>query len=408
MKLSEIKKLSQYSVETKELGVLNCRHLGVGNIAKLAEQLEGSVAPSPDALVRDVLVLVATKQDGTTVTKDDAEKLEPAELEDFAEGFMRIGSLLRGRESVTTDPNSEKTSHVLDMDSLAVPREDEESAVAYLGRVLPGAVREANKRLSKRHERLKEQMDQSIARVTGWIRSDAVEALKRNARLSQQLSRELQSTLGSKNRLTPTITPVPNKTFDLKLPRNPILDTNERLDEVIQRFDQLEGAATTAISLVQGINEAASSILTTFAEGAQAAEVAQRKAVRGQTIATGLAVIAILASLCAAWYQVHADDVRSKQDEAGTKFLVGELGRVISNGQIQALANLESSLAAALRAAQSEYRDAVVQSVERGTAISAERQLQQEVLLRELNTALRGIQDQLKQLSPPSRQEPSP
>ncbi|MDG2571239.1 hypothetical protein P7L87_27170, partial [Vibrio parahaemolyticus] len=97
-----------------------------------------------------------------------------------------------------------------------------------------------------------------------------------------------------------------------------------------------------------------------------------------------------------------------KQDEAGTELLVGELGRVINNGQIQALANLETGIAEALRAAQSEYRDAVMQSVERGTSVPAERQRQQEVLLRELNLALREIRDQLRQLSPANRERPSP
>ena len=128
----------------------------------------------------------------------------------------------------------------------------------------------------------------------------------------------------------PTIKPFP-------IPRNPVHDTNERLDGLLERFDRFENIAEQTVQLVQSMNTAATGLLGAFVEGARATDRFSRRSI-------WIAGMALFAAIITSPIQISYDVWKTRQQDEDTKRIVQGIVQQIIDAQRKSSNDLSSAM----------------------------------------------------------------
>lgn len=93
----------------------------------------------------------------------------------------------------------------------------------------------------------------------------------------------------------------------IKLPPNPLLETNERLERIEERFEQMQGIATDAAQIANGLQGAAAEFLQKFEEAARDNDRTAGRAIR-------IGVIAVIIAIAMPAVQIGYSEFRRTPD----------------------------------------------------------------------------------------------
>jgi hypothetical protein len=360
-----------FEFHTAESGRLVVEALTGGHMLDIEELLTHRKQTSPSELI-DIFIASLTKtEDGKRLTPDQIKSLSDAEKEDFAEKLVQAEDDMY-RESIKETHKNDKGEIVLEFrkGDVILPRDDKEPASAYFYRVYTNYKSEMAKRFASAFA-LPTGLAQSVMGLTGWAKPSALDALVRNATLSDSLSKNLAAvrTLGtspleswnaslkgsSLERFRSGLRDQATDDDDSTSPeraatslgaasddlyrnlRNPVVDTNERLDTLIVRFDKFEGIAVQTVELVQSMNDAALGLLQSFAEGAKSTERFARRSIWIAGMALSVAILMPL-------FQIGYDIRKSHQHDGDTQAIVQEVVHQVTASQQQTANEIRDAL----------------------------------------------------------------
>jgi hypothetical protein len=119
----------------------------------------------------------------------------------------------------------------------------------------------------------------------------------------------------------------------IHIPKPLAAETNERLRELVSRFDRVEVIAVQAVELVQTMNTAANGLLDKFTQGARASETFSRRSLT-------IALIALAATFIMPAAQIGYDLWKSYRHDGADRVITQEIVRA----QQEAAAGISRSL----------------------------------------------------------------
>ncbi len=311
-----------FDFSTEAFGRLIVDNLIVKYWTEIEKKLEGRNDVSAAELIDIFIATLAKTEGGAHLSDEQIASLSSAEKEDFAEQLVTAEDYLY-RESIREETKDEKGGTVLNFrkGDITIPRKDGEPASTYFQRVFKAY----NEKSRSDFERTTGALLKS---ATGWASPATLRAIANNGARSQSLATAVAAARAASRISFSTKDMFSNATFGkitgveqphFKLPpppRNPVHDTNERLDGLIQRFDRVDDMAQQAVGLVQSMNEAASGLLEKFTDGARSTERFSRTSIWIALIGLFVALIGVGAAMIMPVVQMRHDDSKSTQQDA--------------------------------------------------------------------------------------------
>jgi hypothetical protein len=300
--------------------------------------------------------------------------LSAAEKEDFAEKLLQAEDhMYRDRTLERSKDGEGKITVGFRKGDVVLPRNPGESATEYFKRTYMRYQDETAKKIA-RMIAPQIDFDNVIKKLTGWAKPSALDALSANAAISDSLSKKiaalrlleipaftsLHDSLHGLSGLkipamglgipgvngpgstdddsTPTELPRALSSDVIKALRSPVYDTNERLDNLIERFDRFEGIAVETVELVKTMNDAASGLLQSFGEGAKSTEQYARRSIR-------IAVIALMAAILIPAFQLGCGIWQSHHQDDETRAIVEAIVRRVTSSQQEASNGIREAIA---------------------------------------------------------------
>jgi hypothetical protein len=327
-----------FDFHTNGLGRLVVDDFTVGHMMKLERSISKKKETSPTDLIDNFILELAKREDGSQLSEEQVSEIGESEKEDFAEQFLAAEDHLY-REQIPDYVKDDKgqTTARYRKGEVILPREPNEPAIQYFSRAY-NAYRE------RQNERFRKLARASVG-SGNWATTLAVNALAKNFQVSDGLSKNLAAIRGfDKAGVGPLADAFkgvgggnqdPLPLHSITLPPNPVWETNEHLNELVERFDRVEAIAIQAVELVQTMNTAASSLVASFREGAESTERFARRSI-------WMAFIALATSFVMPLFQVWHEDSKSQRQDAATK----EIVRQLTDVQQRASANVRDAIAA--------------------------------------------------------------
>jgi hypothetical protein len=186
--------------------------------------------------------------------------------------------------------------------------------------------------------------DNALSKVAGQIAAQqrSIDALAMGRSTRDMVDREL------------TMPRIP----DIKVPPNPLIETNKRLKRIEDRFEQIQGIAGEAASIANGLQGAAAELLGEFKVAAQENNRAARKAI-------WLGAMAVIVTLSVALGQIAYNEFwRVPADTQAMRDAIVEMKSEIAAVREQNAATMER-LEEALRGSDDELAAAIRDLVNR-------------------------------------------
>jgi hypothetical protein len=357
------------------MGRLGADQITGGDAIEIGEYLAAHKGASASDLIDKLLALLVTTADGDRLTPEKIGELSLAEKEDFAEKLLVAEDhLYRMQVMEKTKGDDGKVSVSFKMGDVVLPRGLNETAIDYFKRAYThNEDEQAKKFAAAMGPRL--DLDNAIKNLTGWAKPSALDALAKNFAISDSLSKRLAGWYGVGNefsKIAPSFRDPLRDLPQLNVPgfgltnrftdgqdepgsgdieasrtmseslirnlRDPAVDTNEKLDVLIERFDHFEVIAGQTVELVQSMNAAATGLLTSFSEGAKSTERFARRSIwiAGMALAVGIFVPLI---------QAGYDNRKSHQQDGEAKALVTEIVRQVTGSEQQASTGIRETIA---------------------------------------------------------------
>lgn len=136
---------------------------------------------------------------------------------------------------------------------------------------------------------------------------------------------------------------------DLKLPQNPVHDTNEMLPNVVDRLDSMRALMLQMGETVRTLSQSASEFLVAFGAASDKADRSSRRAILIAMCAVGVTLA-----------QIGYSEWRSRQDQAAATITIEEI-----QDRIASVAAAERKNAELLLGDAQEGNKAIVSSLER-------------------------------------------
>lgn len=296
----------EFDFESATLGRLCCRTLSVKAYLALEELL------TDDSLTGRSLVVnlmehvarhvreadeddTASKQKRTPITAEEANQLTDEEIEAFASQFLvHNPSLLQTYEGATKSTRTNEKGERPFAGTLRgqdIQKESGESDSDYLARVLRHYVDEQSRRLKEIAKPLAGLFKSfSLSDATQDILRENLVLSDRLRRLASGLDTSLAQAIG-----TPTLPDIPVPRHDITIPPNPIHETNVRLNNVLDRMDDMRPLVVESVNLVRSMNDASIRMLGDFGDNARRTEIYTRVIIA--IAAVGLVVTAVFSVL---------------------------------------------------------------------------------------------------------------
>lgn len=357
--------------QTKSLGRLVVGPLLGGHMIDIEKQLGRRKKLTPLEFIDIFISAIVVTSDGKKLTSEQIEEISAEEKELFAEGLVETNDYLY-RKIVYEKTKDENGRTVLNskLGEIKLARKPEEKAIEYFQRAYMHHLTELREKWRSTLRPLSD-ISKFAQNLAGWAKPRAIDELIRNSAVSDSLTQNLNilraagslrnSPLGGtfrdlaglnnpRDSLPPNlfdeeseragrILPMAEtKAFEIPIIPNPIHGTNDRLDNLIGRFDKFEVIAGQTVELVQSMNNAASSLLQSFAEGAKSTEQFSRRSI-------WIAAMALAVGIFMPVVQVGYDIWKSREQDGQTKVAIEEVVRQVTASQQQASNGVRDILA---------------------------------------------------------------
>jgi uncharacterized membrane protein len=302
---------------TESLGDVSIRRLNMRDM--IALQARNSTEPfDASKLASSVLQRVASASDGSPMTAEELAKLKPEERGQIVEAVVADHPSLFDLAATSADPEATKPD---DAPRLTLSRAEGESAEDYLFR---GWSNHNATFLAGIRKTLA--TAESLGKgLSGPMRMALAANNSASAKLSEQLkAMHLGGAAGALSHIEAVRQPTP--TFDLRLPPNPIVETNAILSDVAQHIGDMRDLASTTAEMQQSLNTVAQTILTEFKEGADAAAKSSKDALSVAKIGLIVSIVTAVLTLLAIGVAVVLAILQS-QDQATQQARSEALGR---------------------------------------------------------------------------------
>jgi hypothetical protein len=293
----------RFIMQTATLGEVRCYSIEFRSFEdKLRAGLKAYKKMTPAQLVRSLFAELATNAADLPFKFEDAERLTDSELEEFA------GHVVAKHATIFRSPHRTPD-----------PKQERDSTVDYL-------VRSLLKRVDKHDP------------IRGWAGANTFDALERARQLSDTIGRGPLAALQDAQRHAEMVESA--EAFrPLPMPRNPLLKTNEHLEDLKQEFEASRAQTANLFELVRSVNSAATGLLTTFAEGAIRNDAFSKRSLI-------IAMIALAAAVLMPTIQITYDIL--KKPDVETRMAIERLSTDLSKTQSQAAKDLRNTVAEAL------------------------------------------------------------
>lgn len=270
------------------LGRLRLGRLNVGRLIELEKLGPRVLDDTPDRFARAFAALVLVREDETRIPAAELARLDPGELDAFAEAWLAAYPHV-DRDQDEPPPEGADTDEDADGAS-----DDPRGGSARL----QAAVRRALQRIRAQTRRFAEEMT-GRPKLGAWMKTPTVEAIGRSGRYSEALDASIRDVA-----FPPLAEMIPRQiAFE-----HPMKGTNERLDRLLDRAEQLTPVVTNAAGMMKEMNDAAARMLVDFSEGAARTE-------RTAKLSLWLAGMAIAVSVLLLGAQLGYDAWRRADDE---------------------------------------------------------------------------------------------
>lgn len=348
--LSKFERRHDFDLTTGALGTIHCGTLKAKMLSATAKLLK---SPDVDALVlvRTILGMVGRRESQpagdvepqeVSLNDEDIQRITDEEVETFAQEFVAHNDWLlhsydEESRQVSTSENGEKV--VSYSPRIAeFPKGEDERSSQYLIRVLRRYFEDQGDRLKKmlgpsllassslaeQYKKLVEPLSTRLA--TDILSSSALDSLRRNFSLSDQLQDTIkafkQNTLDhelARAKIEPELIPLP----PLRIPENPILETNKRLGSMLEQVGEMRSLAAQSAELIGNMNHTALQMQASFLSNARSTQ-------RFAQIAIGIAVLSLAVSSFFSWLSYSGGKEQSERNDAQIRLFQAEIRNLIA------------------------------------------------------------------------------
>ena len=322
----------EFSIDTIALGRIDALPLTIGRMSEI-EKGDSSTSTS------FMNVLVSTVGRGSTgeeLTDDEVAKLSDADRDRFAEKVLEFNPYLF-RERVREKRKDDDGRVILSFRDGDVKhqREKDESASDYLFRLFKIQTGE-----------LKEHARRVLGPVEDMLRANKrlftpsfLEAIQRSQSSAAQLgnmidrlrikmpdvSGEAAAAAALDRIKSPDVYRAELRVPDLSNFRSPLLDTNERLSDVLNKLEAMEGLALQMAETVRDVSDTASQFIVDFGVAAEKADRSSRRATR-------IALSAIVVAAIMTVVQIGYSEWRIWQEQGHTASAINAISTRIEAG----------------------------------------------------------------------------
>lgn len=339
--LSKLGRMHDFTLVTGALGEIRCGTLNLKKISTV-----GKMANAPDvngvAFSRQVLGMVSTRRVGAegegedgaeakeaTLTDDEIRLITDEEVETFAKEFVAHNAwILRSHENGKRQiGTSEKSDSVdpLTQKIIDYEKRGDETSSDYFVRVLRHYLDEQSQRLKKMMEPLSERLatnlfEEQMKKImeplssrmaTSMFKDSTLESLRGNFSLSDQLQETIkafnQSTLDA-SMSSVTFEPTTVHMRDLRIPENPVFETNRQLNGVLEHIENIRPIVVQSAELIGNMNDTALRMQADFMSNARSTQ-------KYAWVAIGIAVVSLVVSSFFSWLSYNdAKQVAARND----------------------------------------------------------------------------------------------
>lgn len=275
--LDELKRQHEFEFETEALGRLKCRSISTKSF-KILEELLADESLTGRHFIVNILTQIAVhisddEQESQQVTIEEANQLTDDEIESFAKEFLAHNNWILmtyevASSNVVTDENGNRVVSRTPQ-KINLPKILNETDSDYLIRVIRHyldiqrqRIEELTKPLSGFFKNLKKLTSTQDAIRNNFFISDK---LKELSNLSEKFHRNLDF---GKTDIAASIDPI----RPLELPESPIIETNRRLNKVIDYIDEIYPLVSESAKLISSMNDVSIRMLANYGRNAQRTE----------------------------------------------------------------------------------------------------------------------------------------
>jgi len=344
--LNQIERMHNFILLTQRLGQVQCGSLKMDMLTPIGKMLK---APDVNSLAfaRQVLGMVAIRssdkdeehdgqKESASLSDDDILQVTNDEVDLFAIEFVNHNKwLLPGddeKRQVVTNENGERVVRFVPLID-DFKKRDDETGSDYFVRVLRHYFDDQQLRMKKMLEPLSAQLASvqltdsfkkmlepvSSLLATNIYKDSTLESLRMNFSLSDQLKDSIKaydrlSVNGILGRAAyePVIPQMP----EIRIPENPLFETNKRLNKVLELIESMRPLASQSAELISNMNDTALRMQSDSIGNARKTEWYTR-------IAIGIAVLSLVVSSLFSWLSYsnakHDAAKNDKQMEAFQK-----------------------------------------------------------------------------------------
>lgn len=344
--LSQIERMHNFILPTQRLGQIQCGSLKMDMLTPIGKMLKASDANNV-AIARHVLGMVAIssfdayeendgQKEAASLSDDDILQITNDEVDLFATEFVNHNKWLlpndNDKRQVVTTENGERIVRFIPLID-DFKKRDDETGSDYFVRVLRHYFDNQQLRLKKMLEPLSAQLasvqlSDSIKKmlepvsnllVTNIYKDSTLESLRMNFSLSDQLKDSIKaydrsSEIGMLGRAA--YEPVIPRMPEIRIPENPLIETNKRLNKVLELIESMRPLASQSAELISNMNDTALRMQSDSISNARKTEWYTR-------IAIGIAVLSLVVSSFFSWLSYsnakHDAAKNDKQIEAFQK-----------------------------------------------------------------------------------------
>lgn len=374
--LSKLARLHDFDLETEALGIIRCGTITLSALPTAQKLVKEPGKESVD-IVREVLGLVGkqsavaegdSESAQSALTDDELQKISDSEVELFAQKFYDHNEWLRhsyddeSRQERTNEKGEKVVPYSPKIDE--IPKDANETASHYLVRVLDSHFDKQNDRLKKmlgpsllgssalmeQYKKLVEPLSTRMA--ADIVRNSAIESLRKNFTLSDQLQESIKAIKQNSIILEklPQFDAEPVNIQPIKFPENPIVETNRQLRTLLTHIGEMRSLATQSAELIGNMNDTALQMQVHFQNNARSTQ-------RSALLATAIAVFSLIASSVFSWLSYSDGKDQSKANDVQIKLFQGEVRNLI-----EAQNKDREVLAGALKDAQRQVQDSPVKN----------------------------------------------
>jgi hypothetical protein len=378
LNLDKLARINDFILMTKALGEIRCATLNLRNLSTVEEMAK---SPNVDGRIfsRKVIGMVSTKRtdvqglNGTEIkemalTDNEIQLISNEEVETFASEFVAHNRWLlhsgENKKRQTTMREKSGSTDTLSPKTIGPEKGNDETSSDYLVRVLIHYLDEQSQQLKRMTEPpewlaanpFEEQMKKILGpiadRVTTSIFNDStMMSLRENFSLSDQLQetiRAFDKSTFDRSLVNARLKQPPISMRDIKVPENPILETNRQLNGVLEHIENIRPIAVQSAELIRNMNDTALQMQADFMRNARSTQ-------KYAGIAIMIAVASLLISSFFSWLGYEDAKQAAVQNDIQLKSFQQEIRNLIAAQEKDRIALL-STLNNQLRNNQIQYQ----------------------------------------------------